>query len=259
MELTNIVTNLVTVFLFGDLPHKARSCQVKFTKEPLVGYRCEPPSETAVSVAGLSQAECTAACVRRKHCRLQNYVNNMTKHCLLFSTHCTSSKKDEEYVIRAFHPHPDRHGCLTWVPFSGTFPTLNQGAVIHQSTSKQAVGRGTSGSAVIPGKLFDNLQLWSAYGGNSFRVTENVEMLIIEPSCSVVWVSYLAAQGQQLPLNAVVGGRDGDGTALYVARGQHQNDEFASLGYYHPLRDSLVISNDGIEFTRHDMEILIII
>ena len=253
------VSYLVTFALILSLNEPVVSCHAKYTRESLVGYRCESQLESALELPGLSMPECTMACTRRKQCALQNYANNITM-CLLYTKHCVSSEKNANYEVRAFHPDPDRRGCITWKAVSGVFPTEGQGAVLQQYDRMLAVARGMCGPALLPGRLYNSHkspEFWSANNGSLCPVNEGVETLIIDPSCSVVWVSYVAGQGQKLPLNAVVGGHDGNGNALYVARGQ-QADGQTGLGYYHPVRDTLVMAVGG-EVTRPDMDILVVL
>ena len=241
------------------LQYQSQACVVGHTR-PLVGYRCDALSETNHIMKSFSLEECTLACVRWNKCIILNYNSNL-RLCVLSSAHCTSSERSTANTIRAFHPSLERHGCFSWKSYTGMFPTTATGGVItHNPTYSQAVARGKLNNALLVGQLYAHLsQIWVAYGV-THQLAIDLETLSVDISCSVVWVDYLAGQGQQLPFGAIVGGHDVDGTLLYVASGWYfvngNMDKVA--GYYHPVRDKLVIPG-ATEITRDHMQILVLL
>ena len=250
----------VALYVVLLLQYQTKACEVGYTR-PLVGYRCNAASETNQIMKLLSLEECTLACVRWNNCILLNYNSNL-RLCVLSSAHCTSSERSTANTIRAFHPNSERHGCVSWKSYIGGFPTAATGGIItHNPTYSHAVARGKLNSALLVGQLYAASSLiWAAADGVVHQLAIDLETLSVDISCSVVWVDYLAGQGQQLPFGAIVGGHDVDGTLLYVASGRlivyGNMDKLA--GYYHPIRDKLVIPG-AAEITLDYMEILVVL
>ena len=242
------------------LQYQSQACVVGQTP-PLMGYRCDALSETNQITKLFSLEECTLACVRWNNCIVLNY-NSDLRLCVLSSAHCTESERSMAITIRAFHPSSERHRCLSWKWYTGMFPTAATGGVItHNPTYSHAVARGKLNSALLVGQLYaESSLIWAAAYGVVHQLAIDLETLSVDISCSVVWVDYLAGQGQQLPFGAIVGGHDVDGTLLYAASGWYfVNGNMDKLaGYYHPVRDKLVIPG-ATEITRYYMQILVLL
>ena len=216
--------------------YMAEACIQRNLREAIGGYRCEDRSVPFQNISSLLSKECALLCTQRADCVQINY-NHVGKYCLLLSSFCALAEPEEEFVMLRFVddavPHDE---CARWLPFTGTLPA--GGVIINAPVeySKHLLARGTVNSGVIPGKIYtDIMQLYSIYGGQSVRITNNIEYLDINPSCYGVWVPYTSGLGMDLPEGAVQGGFLTSGTPLYVARVINSISPGTSMGYYDPI------------------------
>ena len=123
-----------------------------------------------------------------------------------------------------------------------------------------AVARMPVNSDIIPGKLTkDTLLVWAGYSGGvvyQSGSSPSSEVLVVDPSCSTVWVDYDASTGAPLPARAIVGGHQGS-TLLYVARLWVSVPEATdySFGFYDPDADLAYVQFYGL-YTNTNMSIL---
>lgn len=104
---------------------------------------------------------------------------------------------------------------ITWVQATGG--TIPDGAAVagyEQDGSPLFIARAEYNGGVHPGKIRNEFQAANIpYGGNEVKV--NPYQVLVGPT------KWEAAENGEIPLGAIVAGREADGSPLYVARAEY--------------------------------------
>ena len=206
----------------GYVSMAAEYCKINSIQLPVDGQGCDPPDHVDVIVA--EHRHCTLACIHSRECKATIY-NNRYSVCMRLQQPCIVLSPSPEHVYQSF-----RYPCTKWVPKSDDV----QGYWVYES--------GTIKSYITLAFMVDDLLLGKATQmfytidptATSIISGGDYEMLVVDASCHVTWISYDATSGQSMPADALTGGLlSATNTHLYVSKFTHAGQQV--VGYYNPL------------------------
>ena len=225
------------------------SCDLKYTTQPLYGYRAIASSNIDEIVLQIDQPQCVWKCLSMNSCRYISH-NSGTGQCVLGLGKCESVAAAVGGTIYAFGP--PRDSCLQWssTQVSGRVPF---------ETNQRRLARTKVGEALIVGKFPVSAGVfWANNEGKKFgpidQTDQDIEFLNADPACTLPWIPYTA--GELLPAGVISGGSLPDGSITYVCR-VVQSGNFV-FGYYNAGSERAYFENAGAK-TSTSMQLLILL
>ncbi|CAG0916305.1 unnamed protein product [Notodromas monacha] len=140
---------------------------------------------------------------------------------------------------------------LEWV--DGVEGAVPDGAVVGGDDNGEPlyVARAEHNGEMLPGKVLPRHGVcYISWGGE--EIPKHSYQVLTNPcGCSLVWTK---AEGGDFPTGAVMGGRAGDGEALFVGRAEHEGS--VCLGKIHPSNEVLYLPYGGAEVPKREYEVL---
>ena len=226
-------------------------CQQRHTQPPRVSHRCVTDTEMYANKT-VKQRHCMLLCMRDPSCQVINF-NVMRNYCLLGHRSCLFLERDENYVTI---PMKITMPCLKWIPTAGNDIYK---VISSQPSAITNVIRVTKEENEIPGKWGVGWDIvhYAYKGEEKIDWKEAAEFLTLSPVCTISWVPYDSASGQQLPVGAVIGGHLNNGT-LYIARTGSGQSPSHSTGYYDKSNGFGHFPNGDVDHVFNEFEILVV-
>ena len=197
-------------------------CMDVDTIPPVEDMACQPFESR--NITAIKPEFCSLACVQSQRCEATIY-DKKSEVCMLMKNPCFSLEHRFNHVYRSFMPE-----CIKWVPMSGGYPVY---WFLETNTQRSYVSRTAREGNIITGKKTDQFYVVSP-NDNSVVIGGDYELVVVQPHCSVTWVSHDTTSSQPIPRGALIGGILTDtNTPLYVAR--LLTSGVVCGGYYNPL------------------------
>ena len=212
------------VWMPGNAKASSTYCKMGNIQSRVDGQACDPPEYTNISAS--EWRHCSLACAHIKECRATIF-DHRRSFCMIMPQPCVLLKPYSDHVYQSFE-----YPCTKWVPAAKD--NVEAVWIYERNNNKAYVARVFDNNDLLLGKLTDNF-----YGidpsGSKTQGGSSQEKVVVDPSCSVTWVSYDATTGQPMPAGAFVGGfLRATNTPLYVSRQEAPDCDWA-LGYYNPI------------------------
>ena len=231
-------------------PPYTRACNHIYAGRPIYGYSCISSDNSVVRLWQTAQPQCVWKCLRLETCHYINH-NYDTDMCDLGLAKCESLASVVGSTIHAFGP--PRETCLHW----GSSHRLGYVTVGGQDWAVLYVARMVEDITLVVGKYDIVTEMFFA-NNEGVRVidetNEGIEFLTMDPTCTLLWVPYIA--GDLLPAGSISGGRLLDGSITYVCKIIQGNR--LVFGYYNIESELAYYELAGIH-TATSMEILVLI
>ena len=198
------------------------ACSKVYTRPAIDGMACQPFESRNITAVKLEF--CSLACVQSQSCEATIYEKTVGV-CILMNKPCFSLKPQFNHVYRSFVRE-----CTKWVPKDGTYQAY---WFIEVNIERSYVSRKAHEGNIIIGKKTGRFYAIDPFD-KQVVISGDYELLLMEPQCSVKWVTHDTTSGQPLPKGALIGGiLTATNTPLYVARLSVSNMKIG--GYFNPL------------------------
>ena len=191
------------------------ACDVKYTKQPIYGYRCVATSNTGIITQWRSnRSRCAWECLKIKTCRYINH-NYDTGQCGLGLGKCESLVPTVDVAVSAFGPPRDT--CVHW----GSIQEHGRVPVEVQDRKVRYLARIKTQDTLLVGKFRPESGTFLANNegesvGPIHESDQRIEFLTMDSACTLPWMPYAA--GAILPAGAIGGGLLPDGSTTYVCK-----------------------------------------
>ena len=194
---------------------RCEACDFRFTKDPLIGHFCTGTSNTQITLWNTDHPRCMLSCIVIKTCRYINH-NYATNQCILGLDQCETLLPMVGGTVNVLGPLRDT--CLSWG--SKNEPGRDPVNLPIRVARELRDGVLVVGKVDPDGTFYANDQ-----GVRVISGVPGIEYLTKDPTCTVLWMPYMA--GGILPVGVVTGGRLLDGSITYVSK----IDSYV-IGYY---------------------------
>ena len=233
------------IFLVTEISGVMSTCLTVDIQPPVNGMACQPFKYSNITTIKLEF--CSLACVSNQRCGAIIY-DKTTGVCMLMHDPCFSLKPQFNHMYRSF-----KYACTKWVAKDGISSAY---WYFETDTQQSYVSRKVHRGNVLIGKKTHHFYVIDPM--DSSVVTSRIyECLMVEPHCSVTWVSYDPTRSQPLPKGALIGGILTDtNTPLYVAR-QNVSNIWVG-GYYNPLNGKAWAEYLGATYSNTQIEVMVV-
>ena len=203
------------------------ACDVKYTKQPIYGYRCVATSNTEIVTQWrTNRLRCAWKCLKMKMCRYINH-NYDTGQCDVGLDKCESLVPAFGVAFSAFGPPRDT--CVHW----GSRQENGRLPVEVQDRNARYLARIKTQDTLLVGKFRPESGMFLANNegervGSIHESDHDVEFLTMDPACTLPWMPYTA--GAILPAGVISEGVLPDRSTTYVCK-VTQGARFV-FGYY---------------------------
>ena len=226
------------------------SCDLRYTKQPIYGYRAIASSNTDEIVLQIDQPQCVWKCLSMNSCRYISH-NSGTGQCVLGLGKCESLAAVVGGTIYAFGPLRD--SCLQWSS------THDPDRIQFEIPGVRRLARILTGETMLVGKFDISTEIFWANNegvqvGPIYQTDQDIEFLTADPACTLPWMPYTA--GELLPAEAISGGYLPDRSVTYVSRVSYSGSPI--FGYYNAGSEFAYYEMYGVR-TATSMELLILL
>ena len=210
------------------------TCMDVDTIPPVENMACQPFEYR--NITATKPESCSLTCVQSQRCEATIYDKTFGV-CMLMSNPCVSLERRINHLYQSFMPE-----CIKWVPTGGDYHGY---WFLEGITHQSYVSCKTHEGNIIIGKKTDHFYVISPID-NSVIIGGDYELLLVEPECTVTWMSHDTTSGQPIPRGALIGGiLTATNTPLYVAR--LHSSGVVSGGYYNPLNGQAWADHGGVK------------
>ena len=203
------------------------------------GYYC-PKDENSIILGGTT--ECRHQCMQsglHRQCNVITY-DTTENTCLIQSHLCPVLLPNSTFAVELPVRDPDPV-CIKWVPYADEVPDRT----VQDASDRMTVvaGRYFADGWLVPGKFEITGKMFFGIRYNSpeaMAPSAMTEFLVVDMSCTTMWVAYNSLQNDPLPTGAIAAGHKSDGKSVYFIRIWVENAFFKeySYGYYDPVSRS---------------------
>ena len=172
------------VWMPGNAKASSTYCKMGNIQSRVDGQACDPPEYTNISAS--EWRHCSLACAHIKECRATIF-DHRRSFCMIMPQPCVLLKPYSDHVYQSFE-----YPCTKWVPAAKD--NVEAVWIYERNNNKAYVARVFDNNDLLLGKLTDNF-----YGidpsGYKTQGGSSQEKVVVDPSCSVTWVSYDATTG----------------------------------------------------------------